>query len=142
MKKMNKVLASGPGHGRSAACWEARCTCAPPETEAPAETEAAAEAGDAEEAEPAETEAAEPAADASAGSGSVYWLNFKPESDEVLQQVAAMYKEKTGVNVKVVTAASGTYSQTLNSEMDKSEAPTIFVIGNTAGAKEWSDYCA
>ena len=56
-------------------------------------------------------------------SDGVYWLNFKPESDEVLQQIAKMYKEKTGVDVKVVTAASGTYSQTLTAEMDKSNPP-------------------
>ena len=37
--------------------------------------------------------------------GSVYWLNFKPESDDTLQQVAKMYTEETGVPVKVVTAA-------------------------------------
>ena len=72
--------------------------------------------------------------------GSVYWLNFKPESDEVLQEIAAEYKEAKGVDVKVVTAASGTYSQTLNSEMDKSNPPTLFVIGNQAGVKEWADY--
>ena len=59
----------------------------------------------------------------SAGGGSVYWLNFKPESDEVLQNVAKMYTDKTGVAVKVVTAASGTYGQTMNSEMDKSNPP-------------------
>ena len=62
--------------------------------------------------------------------GSVYWLNFKPESDEVLQEIAKMYKEETGIDVKVVTAASGTYNQTLLAEMDKKEAPTLFVIGN------------
>ncbi len=72
--------------------------------------------------------------------GSVYWLNFKPESDEVLQKIATMYKEKTGVDVKVVTAASGTYSQTLTSEMEKSAPPTLFVIGNSAGVKTWADY--
>lgn len=72
---------------------------------------------------PATEESTEaPAAEAS-GSGSVYWLNFKPESDEVLQDIAATYKEQTGVEVKVVTAASGTYSQTLISEMDKSAPP-------------------
>ena len=76
----------------------------------------------------------------SASKGSVYWLNFKPESDEVLQEIAKTYKEKTGVDVKVVTAASGTYSQTLTSEMDKSAPPTLFVIGNTAGVKDWKDY--
>ncbi len=72
--------------------------------------------------------------------GRVYWLNFKPESDEVLNNVAKMYTDKTGVPVKIVTAASGTYSQTLNAEMGKSEAPTIFVIGNKSGARDWSDY--
>ena len=73
--------------------------------------------------------------------GSVYWLNFKPESDVVLQQVAKLYTEKTGVAVNVVTAASGTYSQTLTAEMDKSNPPTLFIVGNQAGANTWSDYC-
>ena len=72
--------------------------------------------------------------------GSVYWLNFKPELDESAQKLAAMYTEQTGVPVKVVTAASGTYSQTLTSEMDKSAAPTLFVIGNQAGVKEWGEF--
>ena len=72
--------------------------------------------------------------------GRVYWLNFKPESDTVLQEVAKMYKDETGIEVKVVTAASGTYNQTLIAEMDKSEAPTMFVIGNQAAVKEWGDY--
>ena len=72
--------------------------------------------------------------------GSVYWLNFKPESDEVLQKVAEMYTNETGVPVKVVTAASGTYSQTLTAEMDKSAPPTLFNIGNMEGVKTWSDY--
>ena len=72
--------------------------------------------------------------------GSVYWLNFKPESDEVLQKVAKMYTDETGIEVKVVTAASGTYNQTLIAEMDKSEAPTLFVIGNQNAVKEWKDY--
>lgn len=94
-------------------------------TEAPAADDSA-DAGD----------AAAPAA----GGGSVYWLNFKPESDEVLQEVAADYTAKTGVEVKVVTAASGTYSQTLLSEMDKSAPPTLFIIGNSAGVKDWKDY--
>ena len=76
-----------------------------------------------------------------ADEGSVYWLNFKPESDEALQKIAAMYTEETGVEVKVVTAAAGTYNQTLTSEMDKSDAPTLFVAGNQAAVNEWADYC-
>lgn len=73
--------------------------------------------------------------------GSVYWLNFKPEADEALQGIAATYKKETGVDVKVVTAASGTYEQTLTTEMDKSDAPTLFVVGNQAAVKTWGDYC-
>jgi len=72
--------------------------------------------------------------------GRVYWLNFKPESDGVLQDVAKMYTEETGVPVKVVTAASGTYNQQLNAEMGKSEPPTIFVVGNSAAVRDWTDY--
>lgn len=73
--------------------------------------------------------------------GSVYWLNFKPEADEALQTVAKTYKDETGVDVKIVTAAQGTYSQTLTTEMDKTDAPTLFVVGNQAGVKTWGDYC-
>ena len=75
------------------------------------------------------------------GKGRVYWLNFKPESDEALQEIAKMYTEKTGVEVKVVTAASGTYNETLTAEMDKSEAPTLFVVGNSAAVDSWGEYC-
>ena len=77
---------------------------------------------------------------ADATGGSVYWLNFKPEIDETLQSLAAKYKEAKGVDDKVVTAASGTYSQTLTSEMDKKAAPTLFIIGNQAGVKEWGEF--
>ena len=62
-----------------------------------------------------------------AASGSVYYLNFKPEFDEALQSLAADYTAETGVPVKVVTAASGTYSDTLNANI---EDVTIYNIGN------------
>ena len=52
-----------------------------------------------------------------AAAGRVYYLNFKPEFDEALQGLAKTYTEKTGVEVKVVTAASGTYSDTLNANI-------------------------
>ena len=77
---------------------------------------------------------------ASGAAGSVYWLNMKPESDEVLQKVAEMYTAETGVPVKVVTAASGTYDQQLTAEMDKSAPPTMFVIGNEGGVNNWGEY--
>ncbi len=72
--------------------------------------------------------------------GSVYWLNFKPEIDETLQTLAKKYTEDKGVEVKVVTAASGTYSETLTAEMDKSNPPTMFIIGNQQGVKDWGDF--
>ena len=72
--------------------------------------------------------------------GSVYYLNFKPEFDAALQDLAATYTEKTGVEVKVVTAASGQYSDTLTAEMGKTSAPTIFNIGNMAGLNDWDEY--
>ncbi len=73
--------------------------------------------------------------------GSVYWLNFKPESDAVLQEVAAAYTAETGVPVKVVTAASGTYNETLTAEMDKSNPPTLFVVGNQGAVDSWGEFC-
>ena len=72
--------------------------------------------------------------------GSVYWLNFKPEIDETLQALAKKYTEDKGVEVKVVTAASGTYYTTLTAEMDKSNPPTLFIIGNQQGVKDWGSY--
>ena len=73
--------------------------------------------------------------------GSVYYLNFKPEADQAWQDLAATYTEQTGVEVKVVTAASGEYSSTLTAEMGKSSAPTLFQCGNQQGLETWGDYC-
>ncbi|MDD7340685.1 MAG: extracellular solute-binding protein, partial [Firmicutes bacterium] len=84
------------------------------------------------------TKATEPAA---AATGSVYYLNFKPEADQAWQDLAKLYTEKTGVKVTVVTAASGTYNDTLTAEMDKSAAPTLFQVGNQGAVESWGDYC-
>ena len=77
-----------------------------------------------------------------AEAGSVYYLNFKPEVEEVWNEVAAAYTAETGVEVKVVTAASGTYEQVLKSEIAKEEAPTLFQINGPVGYASWKDYCA
>lgn len=74
--------------------------------------------------------------------GKVYYLNFKPEVDAVWQDLAAKYTEETGVSVKVVTAASGTYEQTLMSEVANTDAPTLFQINGPVGYGNWKDYCA
>lgn len=72
--------------------------------------------------------------------GSVYYLNFKPEQDEAWQNLAKKYTEETGVDVKVVTAATGNYETTLMSEMGKSGAPTLFQVNGPVGLKNWEDY--
>ena len=69
--------------------------------------------------------------------GSVYYLNFKPEFDEALQALAKTYTEKTGVEVKIVTAAAGDYNNTLNANI---KDVTIFNIGNPAALADWDDY--
>lgn len=73
--------------------------------------------------------------------GSVYYLNFKPEQDAAWQKLAQAYTEETGVEVKVVTAAQGTYEQTLTAEIDKDEAPTLFQVSGPVGLESWKDYC-
>ena len=75
-----------------------------------------------------------------AAKGKVYYLNFKPEADAAWQDLAAKYTAETGVQVKVVTAASGTYSDTLNAEMAKTDAPTLFQCGNAQGVADWDEY--
>ena len=94
-------------------------------------TAASSEAASSEAAAPADTTAA----------GKVYYLNFKPEQDEAWQALAKTYTEETGVPVTVVTAASGQYETTLMSEMEKSEAPTLFQVNGPVGLANWKDYC-
>lgn len=71
---------------------------------------------------------------------SIYFLNFKPEIAEVYENIAKDYEAETGVKVKVVTAASGTYETTLKSEIAKSEAPTIFQINGPVGYEAWKEF--
>jgi raffinose/stachyose/melibiose transport system substrate-binding protein len=72
----------------------------------------------------------------------VYLLNFKPEIDAQWKEAAAQFTAETGIPMKVVTAASGTYEQTLRSELSKSGPPTIFNINGPVGYLTWKSYCA
>ena len=76
------------------------------------------------------------------GVKSIYFLNFKPEIASKYEAIAAKYKEETGIEVRVQTAASGEYEKTLTSEMAKSDPPTIFQINGPVGYENWKDYCA
>ncbi len=73
--------------------------------------------------------------------GSVYYLNFKPEQDKQWKDLAKIYTDQTGVKVTVVTAASGTYEQTLMSEIAKTSPPTLFQVNGPVGLENWKDYC-
>ena len=72
---------------------------------------------------------------------SIYYLNFKPEAAAVWQEIAEVYEKETGVHVKVITAASGTYEQVLQSEIAKREAPTLFQINGPNALKTWGQFC-
>ena len=78
----------------------------PAQTEEPAATETTPAAEETTE-EPAET-TEEPAT--TEATGSVYYLNFKPEADEAWQKLASTYTEQTGVPVKVDEPNAVTYA--------------------------------
>ena len=81
------------------------------------------------------------ASSSTASGGKVYYLNFKPEQADQWVALGKEYTKETGVQVTVTTAASGTYEQTLKSEMAKSEAPTLFQVNGPVGLASWKDYC-
>lgn len=75
------------------------------------------------------------------GEGRVYYLNFKPEQDGDWQKLAKLYTEKTGIPVTVLTASDNQYENTLATEMDKSDAPTLFQVNGANGLNKWKDDC-
>ena len=76
------------------------------------------------------------------GKGKVYFLNFKPENADQWQELAKTYTKETGVEVKVQNAASGSYEQTLKSEIAKTDAPTLFQVNGPVGYQNWKKYTA
>ena len=83
-----------------------------------------------------------PPTSAPTAGGEVYYLNFKPEVADIYTAIAAEYLKETGVTLKVVTAASGTYEQTLKSEIAKSDPPVLFQINGPVGYAAWKAYTA
>ncbi|MDR3356261.1 MAG: ABC transporter substrate-binding protein [Spirochaetaceae bacterium] len=72
----------------------------------------------------------------------VYFLNFKPETDKEWVAAAALFTKETGIPMKVVTAASGTYEQTLRAEISKAKPPTLFNLNGPVGMHNWQGYTA
>ncbi len=101
---------------------------------APADTSVKEEA-----AAPADTEGE--AVEATGATGKVYYLNFKPEVEDDWNELAAEYTASTGVEVKVVTAAAGTYEEVFRSEVVKTDAPTLFQVNGPVGYNNFKDYC-
>ena len=93
------------------------------------------------DASPSASTPAEPSAGTPAATGSVYYLNFKPEQDEAWQALAAAYTAETGVPVTVETAAQGGYETTLMAEITKNTPPTLFQVNGPVGLANWKDYC-
>ena len=129
---MAAALLAGCGSSSSGTASSTASTAA-----STASTEAAAAASTTAEA--ADTTATEAASTEEIPGGRVYLLNFKPETDEAWQDLAQKYNDLGG-NVTVLTAADGQYATTLQSEMAKSAAPTIFNIGSSTDAQTWDDY--
>ena len=73
--------------------------------------------------------------------GSVYYVNFKPEQDAQWQELAEVYTAETGVEVKVLTAASGQYGPTVTAELAKTDMPTIIRIASNE-LETYRDYAA
>ena len=82
-----------------------------------------------------------PPASSSPQGANVYYLNFKPEQAAQWENVARLYTGRTGVPVTVLTAASGTYEDTLRSEMEKTDPPTLFQVNGPTGLRTWRDWC-
>jgi raffinose/stachyose/melibiose transport system substrate-binding protein len=74
----------------------------------------------------------------------VYFLNFKPEIASIYEEkvAPAFAAENPGYTLKVVTAASGTYEQTFNSEVAKSNPPVIFQVNGPVGLNNQKDVVA
>lgn len=72
---------------------------------------------------------------------SIYYLNFKPEAADIWEEIAEVYQEETGVEVKVLTAANGNYERILKAEIAKRDAPTLFQINGPVGYETWKNYC-
>lgn len=73
--------------------------------------------------------------------GEVRYLNFKPEVNDVYQELAEIYEKETGVKVYIETAANNSYESTLMAKMATDEAPTLFQINGPRGYANWKEYC-
>lgn len=67
-----------------------------------------------------------------------YIFNGKSENAEAFKQVVKTYEEQNDVKIKLFSIGDTTVNETLRSEMNSSEKPSIFSIG-TGAAQEWKE---
>ena len=70
----------------------------------------------------------------------VYYLNFKPESDTILQELAKLYTEKTGIKVTVVSTVGQNYGELLSKGISDSKPVTLFVEGGLQQLAQYADH--
>lgn len=75
----------------------------------------------------------------SADKGHVYYLSAKPEQQDEFKELGKQFTKDTGIPVDISVASSGTYEQSLKSELAKSNAPTMFDVDNN-DFQNWGDY--
>ena len=73
--------------------------------------------------------------------GTVRYLNFKPEVADVWEEIAKEYTAETGVSVQILNAPSNSNEQTLKAEIAKRNPPTLFQINGPVGYNTWKNYC-
>lgn len=73
--------------------------------------------------------------------GTVTYYNDDPALEQAWESLAALYGAQTGVEVKVVSPAAGTYEQQLAADLDGAAAPTLFVLSGYKQLASFRDKC-
>lgn len=99
--------------------------------------------GDATASEDTATEAETTAATTASGSGSIRLVNGKIEVDSQLKDLAAKYKEETGVDVQIESMGGGIDIQsTIKGYYQGDNMPDIFVCGSDSDFANWDGLLA
>ena len=72
----------------------------------------------------------------------VKFLNYDTGLDGIYEEIIKDYEKEKGVKVKVQTTVANSYNQTLKSEMNMEDAPTIFVIDGVNDLDTLKENCA
>ena len=66
----------------------------------------------------------------------IYLYNTKSEIADSIQELCSAYEQETGIKVKVYTCGTTEGLETLRSEMNSKNRPTIYSV-NQASFQEW-----